>query len=73
MSPDTRELHPPRSLKLAYAVSYANRHRFPAETRFEDIEADLRRSWEEVKGESRLTWEEAKLAARQAWDRVTPS
>lgn len=55
----------------AYAVGYANRHRYPADARFEDYEADLERSWNEVKGSSRLAWHDARFAARDAWDRVT--
>ncbi|WP_131669282.1 glycine zipper domain-containing protein [Psychrobacter pygoscelis] len=60
-----RDYHP------AYAVGYANRHRYPAEARFEDHEADLKKSWEEVKGESKLAWEDAKHASRDAWNRVS--
>lgn len=59
-----RDLHP------AYAVGYANRARYPADARFEDHEADLRRSWDEVKGESRMNWDEARLASRDAWNRI---
>ena len=59
-----RDLHP------AYAVGYANRARYPANARFEDHEADLRRSWDEVKGESRMNWDEARLASRDAWNRI---
>ena len=60
-----RDYHP------AYAVGYANRHRYPADARFEDHEADLERSWNEVKGESRLAWADAKHASRDAWNRVS--
>lgn len=59
-----RDYHP------AYAVGYANRHRYPADATFEQYESDLERSWNEVKGESRLKWEEAKLAVRDAWHRL---
>lgn len=59
-----RDYHP------AYAVGYANRHRYPADATFEQYESDLERSWNEVKGESRLKWEQAKLAARDAWHRL---
>lgn len=59
-----RDYHP------AYAVGYANRHRYPADATFEQYESDLERSWNEVKGESRLKWEEAKLVARDAWHRL---
>lgn len=55
----------------AYAVGYANRHRYPADARFEDYESELERSWNEVKGESRLAWEQAKIASRDAWNRVS--
>lgn len=60
-----RDLHP------AYAVGYANRARYPADSRFEDHEADLERSWHEVKGESRMAWDDARMASRDAWNRVT--
>lgn len=59
-----RDYHP------AYAVGYANRHRYPADARFEDYETELERSWNDVKGESRLAWADAKVAARDAWNRV---
>lgn len=59
-----------RDYHLAYAVGYANRHRYPADARFENYESELERSWEEVKGESRLAWHEAKVAARDAWNRI---
>lgn len=59
-----RDMHP------AYAVGYANRGRYPADARFEDHEADLKRSWEEVKGESRMEWNEARMASRDAWNRI---
>lgn len=57
----------------AYAVGYANRNRYPAATRFEDVETDLESSWNQVKGESRLAWQDAKSAARDAWYRITPN
>ncbi len=59
-----RDMHP------AYAVGYANRARYPADARFEDHEADLRRSWEDVKGDSRLAWDDARLASQDAWNRI---
>lgn len=59
-----RDMHP------AYAVGYANRHRYPADARFEDHEADLKRSWEDVKGESRMEWNEARMASLDAWNRI---
>lgn len=54
----------------AYAVGYANRHRYPADAHFEDYETDLERSWNEVKGSSRLAWHDARSAARDAWERL---
>lgn len=60
-----------KDYRPAYAVGYANRHRYPADARFEDHEADLERSWNEVKGESRLAWEDAKQASRDAWNRIS--
>lgn len=59
-----------RDYQPAYAVGYANRHRYDATTGFEDVETDLERSWNEVKGESRLAWAQAREAARDAWYRI---
>lgn len=56
----------------AYAVGYANRAKYDHNTRFEDVENDLERSWNEVKGKSRLAWADARNAARDAWYRITP-
>lgn len=56
----------------AYAVGYANRHRYAEDAQFEQIEAELEKSWNEVKGDSRLSWDQARWPARRAWDRVTP-
>lgn len=56
----------------AYAVGYANRAKYDTNTRFEDVETDLERSWNEVKGESRMLWSDARNAARDAWYRITP-
>lgn len=57
----------------AYAVGYANRAKYPATTKFEEVEADLENSWNTVKGESHLAWQDAKHAARDAWYRITPN
>lgn len=59
-----RDYHP------AYAVGYANRHRYPADARFDEYETDLEKSWNEVKGDSRLDWSDARNAARAAWERL---
>lgn len=56
----------------AYAVGYANRHRYPENAHFEDHESELHQSWNEVKGDSRLSWDDAKHATKQAWNRLTP-
>ncbi|AWL28786.1 hypothetical protein DJ533_09495 [Acinetobacter defluvii] len=60
-----------RDYQDAYRLGYSTRHDYPHETRFEDVENDLRLKWEQTKRESRLTWEEAKLAVKDAWNRVT--
>ena len=60
-----------RDYQDAYRVGYENRHHYSAETRFEEVEDELKAKWEEVKGQSRLHWAQAKLAAREAWDRVS--
>ena len=59
-----------RDYKNAYQLGYETRTRYPATTRFEDVENDLANSWETIKGESRLKWEEAKMATRDAWNRT---
>ncbi len=43
---------------------------YDANSRFEDREDELRRSWEATKGQSKLTWDKAKYATKDAWDRV---
>lgn len=60
-----RDYHP------AYALGYATRHRYPADSQFTDHEAEIEKTWHEVKGDSRLAWEEAKLAAADAWSRIS--
>ncbi|MDQ9021713.1 hypothetical protein RFI02_11400 [Acinetobacter sichuanensis] len=60
-----------KDYRSAYHLGYTGRSEYPAETRFEDAEHDLKLKWEQVKGTSRLTWEEAKHAVRDAWNRVT--
>lgn len=54
----------------AYRVGYENHHQYDANTRFEDVEHELKVKWEQVKGTSRLTWEQAKFAIKDAWDRA---
>lgn len=56
----------------AYAVGYANRHRYDANARFEDVETELEQSWNQVKGDSKLAWSDARHAARDAWYRIAP-
>lgn len=58
-----------RDYRDAYRVGYENRAEYTPETRFEDVEPDLRTKWEITKAESRLSWEEAKQASRDAWHR----
>ncbi|WPC33628.1 hypothetical protein O4M77_07635 [Acinetobacter sp. YWS30-1] len=60
-----------RDYNAAYRVGYENRGAYDANTRFEDVESDLKVKWEQVKGQSRLNWEQAKFAVRDAWNRVT--
>lgn len=60
-----------RDYQSAYRLGYENRHQYPANHRFEDVESDLSARWEHVKGESRLKWEQAKQATRDAWNRLT--
>lgn len=51
--------------KLGYD-SYAKYHGRP----YNDVEADIARSWDATKGNSRLAWEEAKSAVRDGWHHV---
>lgn len=60
-----------RDYQNAYRVGYENRSLYEANTRFEDVEHELKVKWEQVKGTSRLTWEQAKFAVRDAWNRVS--
>jgi len=60
-----------RDYNAAYRVGYENRGAYDANTRFEDVESDLKVKWEQAKGQSRLNWEQAKFAVRDAWNRVT--
>ena len=55
----------------AYRAGHSLRSRYPANSRFEDHESELKSSWEEFKANSRLTWEQAKLAVRDGWNRLT--
>ena len=49
-----------RDYDAAYRVGYENRGAYDANTRFEDVESDLK-----------VKWEQAKFAVRDAWNRVT--
>jgi len=60
-----------RDYRDAYQLGYTSRSNYPYETKFEEVEADLKLQWEKTKRESRLKWEEAKHAVKDAWDRVT--
>jgi hypothetical protein len=54
-----------------YRTGYEGASRYMGKnTRFDDVEPDLRASYERLKGKSRLAWEDIKDAARAAWDRV---
>lgn len=59
-----------RDFNTAYQVGYENRPNYDADTRFEDVEHELKNKWEQTKGQSRLNWEQAKHAVRDAWNRV---
>lgn len=60
-----------RDYQNAYRIGYENRQHYDANTRFEDVESDLKTKWDHEKGLSRLTWSEAKIAVREAWERAT--
>ncbi|OTG82265.1 hypothetical protein [Acinetobacter sp. ANC 4648] len=55
----------------AYRLGYSTRHDYSPETRFEDVENELKSKWELMKKKSRLSWNEAKSAVKDAWERVT--
>ena len=60
-----------RDYDPAYRVGYEQRTQYDKNTRFEDIELDLKAKWEHIKGQSILSWEQAKHAVRDAWNRVS--
>ena len=60
-----------RDYDTAYRVGYEYRGHYDENTRFEDVEHDLKAKWEHLKGQSRLNWEQAKHAVRDAWNRVS--
>ena len=66
-----RDLDYDQDYQDAYRLGYSDRHQYSAETRFEDVENDLKLKWEQIKGRSRLSWEEAKHAVKDAWNRAT--
>ena len=37
---------------------------------FDDVEAEMERTWDERRGESRLDWSDARNAARASWERL---
>ena len=53
----------------AYRVGYEGRGKYDGRS-FDEVEADLRRSYEASRGQSRLEWNDAKAATRAAWHRV---
>lgn len=54
-----------------YRTGYEGARRYmDKNTRFDDVEPDLRANYDRLKGKSRLAWEDIKDAARAAWDRV---
>lgn len=59
-----------RDYQEAYRLGYQTRSEYDENTRFEDIEEELRLKWDKVKAQSRLTWAEARLAAHDAWNRI---
>jgi len=48
--------------QLGYNAYASNRGR-----KFDQVEADLQRTWDSTKGNSRLAWDEAKGAVRDGW------
>lgn len=66
-----KDLDYERDYDTAYRVGYENRGAYDANTRFEDVEEEMKVKWEQMKGQSRLSWEQAKHAVRDAWNRVT--
>lgn len=61
---EDREVYRPA---YRYGIEHAARCE---DTRFEDVEPELRGGWESYRGESALDWERARDAARDAWERT---
>jgi hypothetical protein len=57
------------SYQMAYQTGYQGRRQYPGKT-YEEVEADLRRSYEKSQGSATLTWDKARHATRDAWNRV---
>ncbi len=53
----------------AYQYGWETRARHQ-DSRFDEMEHELKRGWESAKDESRLTWDRARHASRDAWDRI---
>lgn len=67
---DTPDLAYDRDFSKAYELGSRARSEHDGNTRFEDVEDNLKESWEELKAESRLKWEQAKQAIKDAWDKI---
>lgn len=67
---EIRDVEYDQDLRAAYELGQHARNQYPKESRFEELENDLKLKWNEVKAESRLKWEHAKLAIKDAWERV---
>lgn len=60
---------PYTNYERAYRIGYEGRSQYPGR-KFEEVEADLRRSYEEGKVTGSVGWDKGRNAARDAWNRV---
>ncbi|MBK0062543.1 MULTISPECIES: hypothetical protein [unclassified Acinetobacter] len=67
---ETEDLEYDRDFSKAYELGSRARSAYNRDTRFEEVEGNLKESWEELKAESRLKWEHAKQAMKDAWDKI---
>jgi uncharacterized protein YcfJ len=60
---------PYANYQSAYRTGYEGRSQYPGK-KYEEVEADLRRTYEKGKGNGSVAWDKARNATRDAWNRV---
>lgn len=68
--PYYRDDRPFEELEPAYRYGWEQAAASRAEKRFEDVEAELERTWPTARGNSRFEWKDVRGAARDSWNRV---